>query len=57
MFHLLDQLPELVLGDHAITVHVEELESLERQFLCKLLGRKKNIKSTDLLQFNVVCHL
>ena len=30
MFHLLDQLPELVLGDHAITVHVEELESLEK---------------------------
>ena len=26
--HLLHQLPQLVLGDHAVSVHVEELESL-----------------------------
>ena len=28
---LLDQLLELVLGDHAVAVHVKELESLRRQ--------------------------
>ena len=33
MFHLLDQLLELVLGDHTVTIHVKELASLRRQNL------------------------
>ena len=33
MFHLLDQLLELVLGDHTVAIHVKELESLRRQNL------------------------
>ena len=53
--HLLHQLPQLVLGDHAVAVHVEQLESLDSLF--KYYWQRLRIILTDLLQFNVVCHL
>ena len=43
--HLLHQLPQLVLGDHAVTVHVEELESLERDSLCENYWDGRRISS------------